>query len=294
MQKKKAAVIRPNSHEEWLTEREKGIGASEVAAILGLSPWDTPFSLWLKKTHQAEPEPENFAMRRGHYLEDAVVQWWQDETGEKVIKASAADIIYVHPDYDFMRVTPDRIVKGRKKMLEVKSTAGYMGEEIPDYYLAQCIYQMYVTGIHEEELIYIQGDLTFGRFNVPYDEEFAEFIAKKVTEFWNECVIGGKEPECISVSDFTLKGSDPGTTIEADEEAFAQVMSLRTMKQSIAEREEHANNMADQIKLYMGEVESLTYEGKVLATWKTGSRGRTFLLKNKVIDELLESKENGN
>lgn len=291
MQKKKAAVIRPNSHEEWLTEREKGIGASEVAAILGLSPWDTPFSLWLKKTHQADPEPENFAMRRGHYLEDAVVQWWQDETGEKVIKASAADIIYVHPDYDFMRVTPDRIVKGRKKMLEVKSTAGYMGEEIPDYYLAQCIYQMYVTGIHEEELIYIQGDLTFGRFNVPYDEEFAEFIAEKVSQFWNECVIGGKEPELISVSDFTLKGSDPGTTIEADDDAFVQILSLRTINKALARDTEEADACKDAIKLYMGEKESITYNGQVLATWKTGAKSRIFRLKDKVIDEIIEANE---
>ena len=290
----KPVIIKPSSHDEWLAEREKGIGASEVAAILGLSPWDTPFSLWLKKTHQAEPEPENFAMRRGHYLEDAVVQWWQDETGEKVIKASAADIIYVHPYYDFMRVTPDRIVKGRKKMLEVKSTAGYMGEDIPDYYLAQCIYQMYVTGIHEEELIYIQGDLTFGRFNVPYDEEFAEFIANKVTEFWNECVVGGKEPECITVSDFTLKGSDPGTTIVADEEAYAQLLSLRTLNKDLNTKEADAEALKDSIKLYMGQNESISFDGRVLATWKTGTRGRTFRLKDKLIDELLEQKENGN
>ena len=290
----KPVIIKPSSHDEWLAEREKGIGASEVAAILGLSPWDTPFSLWLKKTHQAEPEPENFAMRRGHYLEDAVVQWWQDETGEKVIKASAADIIYVHPDYDFMRATPDRIVRGRKKMLEVKSTAGYMGEEIPDYYLAQCIYQMYVTGIHEEELIYIQGDLTFGRFKVQYDAEFAEFIAQKVKEFWNDCVIGGKEPDLISVSDFTLKGSDPGTTIEADEEAYAQLLSLRTLNKELNTKEADAEALKDSIKLYMGQNESISFDGKVLATWKTGARGRTFRLKDKFIDELLEQKENGN
>lgn len=290
----KPIIIKPKDHAEWLAEREKGIGASEVAAILGLSPWETPFSLWLKKTHQAEPEPENFAMRRGHYLEDAVVQWWQDETGEKVIKASAADIIYVHPEYDFMRATPDRIVRGRKKMLEVKSTAGYMGEEIPDYYLVQCIYQMYVTGIHEEELIYIQGDLTFGRFKVQYDAEFAEFIAQKVTEFWNENVIGGKEPECITVSDFTLKGSDPGTTIEADEEAYAQLLSLRTLNKDLNTKEADAEALKDSIKLYMGQNESISFDGRVLATWKTGARGRTFRLKDKLIDELLEQKEYGN
>lgn len=283
----KPIIIRPKDHAEWLAERENGIGASEVAAILGLSPWDTPYSLWLKKTHQVEPEPENFAMRRGHYLEDAVVQWWQDETGEKVIKASAADIIYVHPDFPYMRVTPDRVVRGRKKLLEVKSTAGYMGDEIPDYYLAQCMYQMYVTGIHANELIYIQGDLTFGRFIVDYDPDFAEFIAKKVTEFYNDCVIGGKEPECITVQDFAYKGSNPGTAIEADDEALAKLLSLRTLNKTLAQNEQDAEAYKNSIKLYMGEVESLTRDGQVLATWKSGAKSRTFRLRDKIIDELL-------
>lgn len=291
----KPVIIRPSSHDEWLAARDKGIGASEVGAILGLSPYETAFSLWLKKTNQVPREPENEAMLMGHMLEDVVAKRWEMETGEKVIKASAADIIYVHQEHDFLRATPDRIVRGRKKLLECKTTVTSIeAEDIPAHWQAQVIYQMYVTGIHDADIAWLVQGRYFGYAHIPYDEDFANFIAGKVTEFWNECVIGGKEPECISVSDFALKGSDPGTTIEADEEAFAQVMSLRTMKQSIADQEDNANNIADQIKLYMGEVESLTYEGKVLATWKTGSRGRTFLLKNKVIDELLDSKENGN
>lgn len=291
----KPVIIKPIDHDAWLAARDKGIGASEVGAILGLSPYETAFSLWLKKTNQVPREPENEAMLMGHMLEDVVAKRWEMETGEKVIKASAADIIYVHPEHDFLRATPDRIVRGRKKLLECKTTVTSIdAEDIPAHWQAQVIYQMYVTGIHDADIAWLVQGRYFGYAHIPYDEDFANFIAEKVTEFWNECVVGGKEPECITVSDFTLKGSDPGTTIEADDEAFAQVMSLRAMKQSIAEREEQANNTADQIKLYMGEVESLTYEGKVLATWKTCSRGRTFLLKNKVIDELLESKENGN
>lgn len=291
----KPVIIKPSSHDEWLAARDKGIGASEVGAILGLSPFETAFSLWLKKTNQVPREPENEAMLMGHMLEDVVAKRWEMETGEKVIKASAADIIYVHPEHDFLRATPDRIVRGRKKLLECKTTVTSIdAEDIPAHWQAQVIYQMYVTGIHDADIAWLVQGRYFGYAHIPYDEEFAEFIANKVTEFWNECVVVGKEPECITVSDFTLKGSDPGTTIEADDEAFAQIMSLRTIKQSISEREENANNIADCIKLYMGEMESLTYQGKTLATWKTGSRGRTFLLKNKVIDELLEQKENGN
>ncbi len=275
----KPRIIKPKNHEEWLKAREGGIGASEVAAIVGLSPWETPFSLWLKKTHQVPPTEENDAMRRGHYLEDAVVQWWMHETGEQVIKASAADIIYVHPEYDYMRVTPDRIVKGRKKLLEVKSTAIQMGETIPDHYLAQVMYQMYVTGIHDAELIYIQGGLTFGRFVVEYDEEFAEFLASKVTEFWTENVIGGKEPEAITVADLAVKvpKSTPEKAIEADTTALDQLAVLREKKAMYDALGIEIADLQDSLKMYMFDSEALLdADGTVLLTWKSGKDRTSF------------------
>ena len=275
----KPRIIRPSSHEEWLKAREEGIGASEVAAILGISPWETPFSLYLKKTHQAPPTEENDAMRRGHYLEDAVVQWWMHETGEQVIKASAADIIYVHPEHPYMRVTPDRVVKGRKKILEVKSTAIQMGETIPDYYLAQVMYQMYVTGIHQAELIYIQGGLTFGRFIVEYDEEFANFIAEQVTEFWTNNVLGGKEPDAIDVSDLAVKvpRSTPEKSIEADEQALDQLNVLREKKAMYEALGDEIDDLTNSLKMYMTDSEALLDgNGNVLCTWKSGKDKTSF------------------
>ena len=35
---------------DWLKERQKGIGGSDVAAILGMSPWRTPYQVWEEKT----------------------------------------------------------------------------------------------------------------------------------------------------------------------------------------------------------------------------------------------------
>ena len=292
----KPVIIKPSSHDEWLAARDKGIGASEVGAILGLSPFETAFSLWLKKTNQVPREPENEAMLMGHMLEDVVAKRWEMETGEKVIKASAADIIYVHPEHDFLRATPDRIVRGRKKLLECKTTVTSIdAEDIPAHWQAQVIYQMYVTGIHDADLAWLVQGRYFGYAHIQYDEEFANFIVQKVTEFWNDCVIGGKEPECISVSDFALKGSDPGTTIEADEEAYAQLLSLRTLNKDLNTKEADAEALKDSIKLYMGQNESISFDGRVLATWKTGARGRQLRLKDKLIDELLaKNEENGN
>ena len=298
----KPIVIKPASREEWLKAREDGIGASEVAAVVGLSPWETPFSLWLRKTGQAPPIEENVAMHLGTLLEPIVVQLWEEHTGFKAVKASAKDIIYQDPEHPWRKVTPDRIAheigedgKKKKVLLEIKTTRmEFDPDEPPIYYVCQCQYQMHVTGIHTCYLCWLAAGLNYDHVRLEYDEEFAQFLMEKVDAFYNDCVKGGQEPECISAQDYALKGSDPGTIIEADDEAFAQILSLRTVNKGIAEQTEGADALKDSIKLYMGEKETLVYEGKPLATWKSGARGRTFLLKSKNIDELLEQNGNGN
>lgn len=277
----KPKIIKPKDHDEWLKLRNYGIGASEVGALLGLSPYDTPFSLFLKKTGQVPQEQENEAMLMGHLLEDVVAKRWEMETGEKVIKASAADIIYVHPEYDFMRATPDRIVKGKKKLLEIKTTiTGVDPDDIYPHWIAQVMYQMYVTGIHEADLAWLVQGRYFGYAHIPYDEEFANFIAERVKEFWLDNVEGGKEPDLISVADFVFKGSEPETKVEADEEALKDIDELRSVNEEISGLEGRQEALKERIQLFMGQNEGLVSpDGTLLATWKSGKRGRTFLLK---------------
>lgn len=279
--KTKARIIKPKDHEEWLRLRNYGIGASEVGALLGLSPYDTPFSLFLKKTGQVPQEQENEAMLMGHLLEDVVAKRWEMETGEKVIKASAEDVIYIHPEYDFMRATPDRIVKGKKKLLEIKTTiTGVDPDDIYPHWIAQVMYQMYVTGIHEADLAWLVQGRYFGYAHIPYDEEFANFIAERVKEFWLDNVEGGKEPDLTTVADFVFKGSEPETKVEADEEALKDIDELRSVNEEISGLEGRQEALKERIQLFMGQNEGLVSpDGTLLATWKSGKRGRTFLLK---------------
>ena len=44
------------THEEWLRERMNGIGASEAAAIIGMSPYMTNEMLWEIKTGRRKAE----------------------------------------------------------------------------------------------------------------------------------------------------------------------------------------------------------------------------------------------
>ena len=298
-EKYRPSVIRPGDHEAWLAERDKGIGASEVAAVVGLSPWDTPFSLWLRKTGQIPRPEETQAMKMGHLLEPVVVQLWEMETGFKAVKSSAADIIYFDPEHPWRRVTPDRIayetmwLKKRKVLLEIKTTSKDIDPcDIPKNYLCQCQYQMHVTGVHVCYLCWLTNGRYYGSARLEYDEEFATWLAGEVDDFYNRCIIGGEEPLCIQASDFQLKGAEEGKAIEADSEALEDLKELRTIKTSINDLEGQEDSLTDKIKMYMQDAEALTLEGETLATWKEGKKGRTFLLKNKKIEEFLMQQEN--
>jgi len=285
----KPLVIKPSNHDEWLKVREEGIGASEVAAVVGLSPWDSPFSLWLKKTKQVPPIDETTLMHLGHLLEPVVATLWEEETGGKVVKSSAADIIYQDAEKPWRRVTPDRIAyrisawsgKKEKILLEIKtSVVPFDEDELPDNYVAQCQYQMLVTGIHECELAWLASGRTFGHARIAYDKEFAEWLGEEVDKFWNNCVIGMQEPELTTVADFTYKGSTPDTSIEADPEALFDIAELRETNESLSSLEAKQEALKDKLKLFMGENEALVDSGgNIIATWKSGKKGRTFRLK---------------
>lgn len=284
----KPIVIKPKNHAEWLKARESGIGASEVAGVIGLSPWETPFSLWLRKTGQIPPIEETQAMKMGKLLEPVIAQLWEDETGFKVVKASAGDIIYQDPEHTWRIVTPDRFAheinpatgKKSKCLLEFKSTSqDFDPDDLPPYYVAQCQFQMLVTGVHVNYLCWLTNGRYYNHARLEFDKEFAEFIAGRVDEFWLDNVKGGKEPDLTTVSDYVYKGSTPDTSIEADSEAVFDIGELRETNESIASLEAKQEALKDKLKLFMGENEALTFNGQVLATWKTNKRGRTFLLK---------------
>lgn len=73
--------------ENWLRERKKGIGGSDVAAVLGLSPWRTPLDVFNDKTAETVDEkPQSEAAHFGTILEDVVADEFARRTGFKVVR----------------------------------------------------------------------------------------------------------------------------------------------------------------------------------------------------------------
>ena len=100
------------TREDFLTQRRKGIGASDVGAILGYSPFAGPHKIFMEKVGLAVDNP-NEAMETGTDLEEWIVTKRYiprlfKETGERVGVNKPPTI--VHPEHDWLRVNPDGLV----------------------------------------------------------------------------------------------------------------------------------------------------------------------------------------
>ena len=65
---------------EWLAYRLTMRNASETAAVLGVSPWSTPYQLWLLKTGRRQ-QTVTPAMQHGTNLESAARAAYEEQTG---------------------------------------------------------------------------------------------------------------------------------------------------------------------------------------------------------------------
>lgn len=156
-----------DARQEWLQSRRLGIGGSDVAAILGLSKYSSPYQLWLDKTGRSELEDSTSEPAYwGNMLEDIVAKEYAKRNGVKVQRVNAT---IAHPEHDWMRANIDRAIinpeisgnvriKDGKlttdRILECKTANQYLAklwgdeqsEQVPDYYLTQVQWYMGITG----------------------------------------------------------------------------------------------------------------------------------------------------
>lgn len=159
------------NHEEWLEERKKTIGGSEIGAILGMNPWQSAYSLWAERTGRTQAFDGNLQSRLGTYLEDFVAKLFEEYSGKRVMKTN---FIYRNDEYPVLHASPDRLI-GKHAGLEIKTTSAYniskfKGEEFPAQYYAQAVQYMLVTERREWYIAVLIGNSDFRIYHLTRDK----------------------------------------------------------------------------------------------------------------------------
>lgn len=269
------------THEQWLEQRSQGIGSSEAGTVLGVNPFDSPYMLWKRKTgRETTPRDENFAMKAGHYLEPAVAQFFEDETGCRVIKSSAGDWLAVDNDRPYLRVSPDRTywLAGKprsarnKGIVECKTTQRTIyADDIPNQWYCQLQYQLGVMGLQQGALAWLTAGRNFGYMVYDFNPEFYTFLVDQITEFWTVNVQKDVEPRLSRVDDVIDKyrHQTDGKVVTATADMVSTWAELKVIKAQMSDLQTRQKELEDALKVYLMDGELLcNEEGDTLATWK--------------------------
>ena len=255
--------------------RQNGLGGSDAAAVLGISPWKTPLELYLEKTGQALPGEPNDAMIWGNRLEGVVADAAAERLG---ISFQHNDQTLVHRDYPWMLGHIDREVSGEPTLVEIKTT-GYQsddwGEEgtdaIPPYYLAQVAHYLAVTEYHAAHVavLFLQ-ERRLGLYFVPRDLELEAHLLDAEQRFWCEHVVPRVPPDPITPADVSKRWpASNGQSVVTTADVHAALTRLPTVKAEQDRLKTERAALEAAIKTHLGAAETLTDPGgTVLATWR--------------------------
>lgn len=277
-------IRKPKSHLEWLTERNKGIGSSEIGVIMGVSNFMTPYELYVRKTSDEYKEEQNDMLTAGHMLEPIVAQYFELNTGKHVIKSSAGDWVAIDPARPWLRVSPDRLYyrngkSGERGILECKTTQKvFSADDIPPSYFCQVQYQLGVMGLNVATLAWLRSGYDFKYCEIEFNPEFYRLMTDKATEWWLKHIEQRVPPEPVTAED-VRKYIPPlkDTEAEASDETIGVINRLREINLQIKQLEACKAELQDRIATAIGAAESLVALGTdgskaILATFKEQSR----------------------
>lgn len=169
--------------------KQKGIGGSEVATILGLNPYKSAFSLWLEKTGQVErPTVDNQYIEWGNILEPVIREKFAKETGLEVF---TNPYVMAHDHFDFMvaNIDGEVVENGHKGVLEIKTASERYKRDWedgpPNHYMLQIQHYLAVMG-EEYQFAYcavLIGGNDFRYFRIERDEFVIDHIIAAESKF---------------------------------------------------------------------------------------------------------------
>lgn len=271
----------------WLEARRQGVGASEVAALLGVDPYRSAFAVWAEKTGRVVPEDlsDKQAVQWGNALEPLVARAWSEQTGREIvdhgrttIRRRAHSLLFATLDREIVDAG-DGIGPG---VLEVKAP-GYLQREHwesdpPLKYVVQVQAQLAVTGHQWGVLAALIGGQDFRAFTIDRDDALIEVIEDAVTTFWR-CVEEGVPPS-VDGSESTrhalarLYPRDSGAEIELPPEAVTYALALEQAKDELKKWGAVEADAKNKLVALIGDASSARL-GNTLYTYKTQTRKET-------------------
>lgn len=263
--------------EKQRTERMRGIGGSDAAAVCGLSKWTTPYQLWEQKLGLSETIP-NQAMHWGSILEPLVRSEYERLTGRKVLLPQTI----WSEKWPFALANIDGVTLD-DRLVEIKTAARGDGwgepgtDEIPEYYVLQIQHYMAVTGLEVCDIAVLIAGSDFRIYEVLADHELIDILMTREAEFWRH-VEDKVPPSLMTMDDVRAKfPKHNGQMRRALGDDVAKLNALKKVNEQIKELQLEADFLQREICESIGDYDGLmTADEKPLVTWRAPKPGSKF------------------
>lgn len=172
-----------NQSPEWYAQRAGAIGGSDIAAIMGKSPWKSYYTLWAEKTGLIDNDiAPNMAMKMGTAFEPVIKKLWADDNSQWLqIHDTGTWASIQHPTW---KANPDGIIQwsnGEIGILEIKHTSQWW-ENLPEAYELQVQWYLHILGLKTGVVVAVAGGY-WREFTVEYDQSLMTEVSASVTLF---------------------------------------------------------------------------------------------------------------
>lgn len=263
--------------DEWLEERRKSIGASEVASVMGLSKWATPLDVYKSKLGVDRPFDPILGFV-GHESEPIIHKWVELYSGtdaklEPGFMARSTEMPFLHATFD-------RVSRAPFITWQFKTAHQYAGhhwdEGIPTDIRVQVQAEMFVAGTPRAAVVVWIGGREFRLFWEPRDDRFINEQMLPALETMYAKVRAKNPPEPTTLAEAYEVWPSEDRTLEASDEAVEAVERRAVLLSDIQAQQEEADALKLVIAQYMGPADTLTYGGRKLLTFKTQAGKMSF------------------
>lgn len=207
-------LIRCEDSDGWLEQRRHGVGGSDVAAIMGLSPWRTPAEVWMEKTGRVEPQDlsDRPNVVFGNIMEPVIADWYRSEHPGRTVRrvnaiCQSIERPWAQASLDYELRCPD-LGWG---ILEIKTARDRRdwADGVPAYYLTQVTHYMSVTGRDFADVaVFFRAEAEFACYHVERDEEDVRAVNAAVDDFMANFVTADVMPALVGTD-----GESRGLTV---------------------------------------------------------------------------------
>jgi putative phage-type endonuclease len=270
---------------EWHAHRRQAIGASEVAAILGVEgAYGTPLEIWADKTGKlpADDGEDKEWLHFGQVLEPIIAKEFE---AKAKLKTLDEDRQFISVEWPWLGCSLDRWFlnaqrpKEESGPLELKNTGSFMRKRWLDGvwlpYQVQVQAQMAVTGAEQAAVAVLIGGNEFKWAMVDRNQRFIDAMLEKLYKFWmmveQDVMPDPTGPDTKLIG--TLLGKEDagtsvaltGTWIDLDEE-------LEQVKKEMKKLKARKDELEAKLKKHIGKAERGVLPGGGQYTYKMQSQ----------------------